>query len=342
MPESSEVPPDSPEEQFIAQFLRDVQKTHVLADCLILTPTGQNVTLSPHDKCFFYPNGNSFRYESGTLTLFDKNMKKLNENGPVFLHHQLSQSLFGSDILGIESVYINNKKMKIRTDQVSVFDKTGKRLKSFSFYDYFRKRKVKPVLNTWTPDENKNSTYEISHVNSFKELYKTDSRGNNVLTSYVAHDNHNNVIFILNKALTKIERTIQLKQKAAHDIQPYNDHQLIYYMNEDASKPEPRLSSIEIFDLKKNNFQTLYQIKTPEVSARACSSVQFFGTDKLFITHSKCSRTKEEEKAYADYYFEYVDLKNNKSVVIPVRNRFVPQGAYLIDATSFLKNNPGI
>lgn len=329
--------------KFITDFTNEVQKFQILADCRLHSPTGEKIRFSKENLCLFFENGNLLKLEDNHLVMYDKTFKKLSAFGPYKLHHQLSQSIFNSNLLSIDSQYYPHKKYKnVRYDVLALFNEQGKKIKSFNFYNYFKKlnkKNLTPTLNIWTTDHHKNNSYEMNHINSFKELY-SGSGTNKKLTGYVAHCNFQNVIYILNPELTEIVRTIELKQKLVHDVQPYNENQLIYYMNQDASAPPPQLSSIELYDLKENKFSTLYQIKSLEVSSLACSSVQLFGTDKLLITHSKCLPRKGVDDALG-YFFEYVDLTQNKSALVRVYNSPSPQSGYLINANNFLNNNIG-
>ena len=251
---------------------------------------------------------------------------------------------FSSDntnILAIGGDYQPDKKFGfIRNDSLYIFDKTGKTIKSFSFEKYLKnkKNKVQPYINNWTTDSYKNKSFEATHVNSFSEIINKSAQGEKPV-GYVAHCDLQKKIYILNSELTEVTHEFSTGNKSIHDVQPYSEDRLIYYMNQDHDKAEPRLGTIETYNTKTQQFSTLYGPFSEDISALAGSSVQVLPEDQLFILHSS---TLPRKGASAEaFYFEYVDLKNKTNKIIKVENIKSPQGARIIDAEDYIKNNIG-
>lgn len=315
----------------------------ILANCVLYNSKGEFIRFLNGALCLIESNGNTFIYKHDSLGYYNKNFDLIWDKESLLLHHQLKFSYDTKSLLSISSAYTPDKKLKqIRHDNLLVLNRNGQLLKKFDFKKYHKKNKTdkSPYINNWSTDGNKDKSHEITHINSFSEITSLHSNVQK-LTGYVAHCNLQRKIYILNDQLTQVVETIDTGLLNIHDVQPYKQGQLLFYLNENSSDAIPRLSSIAVYDLNTKKLSTLYGPFNEQLSSQACSSVQVLPNDYLFILHSKCL-PKNKNKSFEDFYFELVNLKTKKNRILTVKNMQSPQGAILIKAAEYLKNNIGL
>ncbi|MGZ3690517.1 MAG: aryl-sulfate sulfotransferase [Pseudobdellovibrio sp.] len=313
----------------------------IFGNCLLFNTQGKFIRYLNGSMCLLQKDGSTFIYKENNLAFYDKNFKQKWLQNDLVLHHQMKFSSDETQILTIASDYRPDKKYgMLRNDQLLVLDKSGKILKSFNFKNYLKNKRglVQPYINDWSTDEFKNKSYETTHVNSFAEILQKTASGEE-LTGYIAHCNLQKKIYVFNRELTQITQEISTGNKSIHDVQPYTDNRLIYYMNQNYDLPEPHVGSIETYNLKTQQFATLYGPFNENISALAGSSVQVLDNERLFIVHS--STLPRPGSNAETFFFEFADLKNKTGKIIKVEKIKSLQGARLIDANDYLKNNIG-
>ena len=332
------IPVIKPEEKtIIEKFAAAGNFTHYRIDCKIYDLDGALVRRIPGWYCIFLENGVSLVSDGNTLEKYDKNFKKL-WTQPIPVNHQIAISELNDHILTISNEYETRGNKTLRTDKVLILSDEGKILKSFSFKDYARSHPGNPmILNDWTEDKFHGKSYEETHINSFKEIIKTENN-KKILVGYVAYCLKDQRIYFLDPELKSITRVLSSGGRSLHELHQISESELIYYQNQVDSEPH-KLSSVGIFNLKTETFSTLYENKDPHLFSFACSSVQELPGNKLFIFHSSC-RDRWTPHSGA---LEFVDLNTHERVLrlLPYPQGYA-QHAFLINAKNYLKNNSGM
>lgn len=325
----------------IKDFSIGTSFTHIRLNCAILDFDLNVLTyLSRFGICNFEQNGHSVVWRHGSLVAQNQNLKVIWRKEHLGIHHVIEKSIFNDDILTINSIIRKNPKYgQLRYDELLIFSRQGKLLKSFDFSNYFEKNpkaiEYLPKLNVWTKDNLVNQTYELNHGNSFSELY-SEKNGQRVLIGYAFTCIAQHKIYIFDTDLKNIVNELPFT-RSLHTVRQYDENHLVAYQN---ASFVGDMSSIQLISLKDGSFKTLYESKNPELAAVACSSVQVLPGDKLFIVHSRCLLQPEHKDAKG-YYLEFVDLKNKKSTAVFIDSVFAQQAGELINAKEYLKNSIG-
>lgn len=327
----------------VEKFMLEVGQPYIWYGCYLGKYNGSQKG-APGEFCVFEQNGDTIVYQNGYLKKFDRKFMPLWSSTKHFLHHDLKRSeIDGHELLGMSSVYEENAKKLIRYDKLIVFGKHGQVKKSFNFENYYyqlpRGKKPEASDNGWTTDGFQNKSYELGHINSFSELYKTVA-SKKVLTGYLANCIANRKIYLLDKNLKKIVRVIETGTRIIHSISQYDEHQLIYYLNFNTEDPLPRYSSVGLFDMTTQKYRTLYANKSVLLSTQACGSVQKLPLNRLFIVNSHCLNKPLLEGQARDY-LEFVDLNSGEVLTVAVETKLMLNHAALTNADSYFLNNLG-
>lgn len=276
-------------------------------------------------------NTNMVIAKDNRLYEIDKNHKTLWEVKPIFAHHQLNASEIDDSLLTMDSEYHKGDDGLLdRYDRLVVLNGSGRVIKSFSFRKYFKKMKIDPERwdNTWTLDGFQNDSFEKSHFNSFRELYKTVD-GKKILTGYLANNNHQHKTYLLDEKLMKVVRELDFVKRKAHDVRQYSETELVFFLNENKGEAEPRQSKIETYDLVTDEIKILYQSDKVKHVYSFCGSVQPLPRQRLFINYNKCSVKMKE--TIDGSYLEMVDLTSKKSTVMRVPDWLIGNRIVVVD-----------
>jgi hypothetical protein len=277
-------------------------------------------------QCLYEPNGHTIVFFDNKLYEIDEKSKVLWQM-PFYLSHTISKSVINDEYLTLESEYDKDPEVGLaRYDKPVVISK-GKIIKSFSFLKYFKAHpSERPILktNTWTNEGNKGKSVEFTHGNSLKELTKMKN-GKPELTGYVYFSNHERNLYYFDRDLKKITYTF-VAQRRLHDVQPYDEENLIAYNN----AVGPYLGAIVLINMKRNTVKSIYRFTEARQYSEGCSSVQSF-PGKLFIVHSQCGNQQPNQVLN----LEFVDLRSGKSSFAVVEKSFSLQDGKLVDLTSY-------
>ncbi|MCC2679524.1 MAG: hypothetical protein K0R29_2100 [Pseudobdellovibrio sp.] len=293
-------------------------------------------------NCAINPDGSHYSRNLKSLRFVGADQKLIWENPVPHTHHQLVHSKVTGDFLAMHSEFKSWNGKATRFDVLLVLNDKGQITKRFSLYSVLKNHS--DLLRYATAGEtnwyhmlagvNKN-ILEMTHANSFIELTEAGADGTPKLTGYLVNCTFQSKFFILDPSLSNVVKVIDLNDRSTHSVTQMADGRLLFYRN---SKPKKPLSSAEVYDLKTNQFSTLYKSNNPYLSASACSSVQMITADKLMLSHSQCIPSSNK----ADYGLavEFVDLKEQKSFYYLLHKNFPHSGTYLIDGRKFVESRP--
>lgn len=248
-----------------------------------------------------------------------------------YVNHQIHQSVLNENLLTIQSSYKPDQQNRlIRYDTLTVIGQNGKIVKSYRFYDYFKKQKSQDILlpNNWTPDAYRDISFEKTHINSFAELYKM-RKGKKFLTGYVAYCLLLNKIFVFDHKMKKILKTIDVDSRRIHDVKQLKEGHLIYFLNSFGAEIERR-SRVETLNLNTSEIETLYENKSLPYAFEACGSVQVLPDSYLLIAYSYCGLRKKLNPSKHSF-LELVNLKTKKSELIELHDNIAGERAYFVD-----------
>lgn len=312
-------------------LLKNQKLNFIKTTCTYLSLSGEVVARLPGNQCQLYPDDTRVIGHSDVLYAEDKMKRQIWEIKKFYSHHQIKISEINDDLLTMNSLYTQHPKyIWMRSDQIVVVTKDGRISKSFSFLDYYRKTRFAsvPRKNTWSTDSYQNISYERTHINSFSEIY-TVKNDRKILTGYVAYCAHLKKLYVFDTELKNIVKVIDMKGRAAHDVQQYSENELIYFLNFKSEEKQTR-SRIEILDLKNEKFKKLYVNKSFKQHFAACGSVQTLPGHQLFVFYSSCSPLQKNRVERS--YFELVDLKTLKNEILSVGDWPWRQSAYLVNS----------
>lgn len=317
--------------------------THIAMQCQLYNLKGQKILNLLGHLCLFEESGHSLVLRNQELSYYSPDLKLIWKK-PYRLHHHLSQSVFTDHYLSIDSHYeVHHKYKKMRYDVLVVIDKNGNVVKKFNFKDYIKQQQKADLIaaakNDWTDDQNAKNSYELTHVNSFYELY-LEKENKRVHSGYVAHSLMHQKLFIFDVHLQKIEEVVDLQKRGVHDVQPLNQNELVFYVNNKnhLNWIENKYSYIETYNLKSKEFKTLHANNSEYLISLACSSVQPLNK-ALFIVHSACKPNSQQKKI--DTRLEFVDLKTGQSQLLHLENSGSFALGKLINAEAYLKLSYG-
>ncbi len=316
------------------------KKTYIQSGCTLFNLRLEPIGNMPGHYCILKSNGSTLFGLTDHLYHYDNNKYLIWEIKDFYVHHQLNLSETSDNILTINSIYKKDLKYNwLRYDELVVLNSKGKKIKTFSFYDYLTKNKIQTQLreNSWSTDGFQNKSHEHTHINSFREIYSTVS-GKKILTGYFSYCANQQKIFYFDKELKKIKRMIGMPTRLIHDVKQLTENTLIYFLNHDSADLEPRHSRIETFNLITNEFKILYQNNNIIDTFPYNSSVQILGDDRYFIFYHVSSSAKGREKKTTSY-MELIDLKNKKMQLFPLEKWLYGANALVIDNLDLSKFN---
>jgi len=326
----------------IKEFLKDTPYTHFMSACRLFDLAGNMSAFAEGASCVINPDGSHFSRNLKSLRFVGANQKLVWESPISHTHHLLVHSKVSGEFLAMHSEFKNWNGKSTRFDVLVVFNKKGQIIKRFSLYGVLKNH---PEFLRFTSAGETNwyhmlagvdkNIFEMTHANSFIELTETGPDGSAKVTGYLVNCTFQRKFFILDQSLSNVVKVIDLNDRSTHSVTQISNDRLLFYRN---SEPQNPLSSAEVYNLKTNQFSTLYKSNNPYLSASACSSAQMISTDKLMLSHSQCVASSNN----ADYGLavEFVDIKNQKSFHYLLHKKFPNSGTYLIDGKKFVESRP--
>lgn len=238
-------------------------------DCEIYDHKGDIVERKNVFLCHFFADGSwlGLKYLNHKFGLYNSNNSTIWEKN-VSAHHELFITRdYKILILASETGQLDG--VKTRFDTLKIYDLKGNEISSWSFRDHVEEFKKilsqhKKNFFVLTPPRTLFPGHqEFTHVNSFKEIPPNDlypqldymKPGN-----YIVGVNCYNLFFIMNKALTRIEKVLNYSSNdqmcGTHDAQVLSSGKILHYMNHD-SKDRPA-SRLELFDPSQNKAITIW------------------------------------------------------------------------------------
>ncbi len=305
------------------------KQVYLQKDCRFLSPSLDLLKALPGTYCLQRKNSTVIA-NLNRLYEMDNDLKILWELKPILAHHQLNGSEIDDTLLTMDSEYHQGDDGLYRYDRLVVISGSGRIIKTFSFQKYFKKIKFVPDSwgNGWTTDGYQNKSFEKTHFNSFRELFKTVD-GQRVLTGYLAYSTQQNKAYLLDEKLKNVVRVLGFGHRSAHDVRQYSETELIFFLNIDTEDAEPRQSKIATYDLVSNEIKVLYQSDKVKNVYPYCGSVQPLPQRRLFISYSTCMANMKEPSSGS--YVEMVDLTTKKSTVIRAPDWLIGNGTEIVD-----------
>jgi hypothetical protein len=313
-------------------FIHSQEKQYFQTGCRAFDSDFKLALNYPGALCIFGADGSVVISLPGKLQKFDA-QNRLLWTLPLEVNHQLKISGDGQSYLAISSLYKRVHNNLVRSDDLNVISKNGKKLKHFSFSSRTDLKAPQPAPNGWTADGLADVSTEESHVNSFSEIRDQD-QPKQPLIGYVAANTFPSSIVIFDKALKPI-RKISLKKSKVHDVQQYREKDLIFYTN--YLDPKVHESFVGYIPGNEDIITPLFPGTGRIFYTPSCGNLQQLGSNILFIFHNNCEKKPAGREKTAT--IEFFDPANGFHDYYSVPKELNISDLRLIELKDFFQNN---
>lgn len=233
---------------------------HNVIGCRIFSADMNLIRSYAGQTCLFFADGRFLSSNKRELKFFDANMNLL-WSKTLHVHHQLNPSNDGKAVLvmssEVKSLPIKGVPADVRMDRLVVFDRNGKEVKNFSFFNhraaFERLLEDRGGIETfgfdWDKDIYPDLKWEQSHANSFYEIPIGTKSSISAFRAgnYIVNANDLGLVFILDRQLKNIlwHDFLGPKARLVHDAQVLKNGNILLYRN---SEPKRWKSTLEEYD----------------------------------------------------------------------------------------------